>query len=467
MANGEVLFEDDFIELYNPGPVPVDLSGLYLTDDPITRPTKQSLGRLSFIPANGYMVFEADDQNEPGHLDFQLSSDGEMLGLFDSELKEIDKVLYGPQTTDVSQGRTPDGSDHIEFFILPTPGIANPGAVITTVINLISIDDVWSYDQSNTNLFTAWRAVGYNDSLWPTDEALFYVEGAALPAPKNTPLTLGPPTYYFRKHFNLDVDPNDVTSFEYSTVIDDGAIVYINGQEVLPRIGMEEDVDIYFSTFADRTVGDADYEYHPSIPASYFVRGDNVIAVEVHQSGATSTDVVFGLELSAVVTVYDESMDDLLALLDGFRITEIMVHDSVSSDYDYIELQNICDEPLDVNGVRFTNGIDFTFPPMTIDVGEYVVVVSDVNSFDFRYDTSGITIAGQYAGNLDNGGEEIVLKLPLPYEAAIMRFSYDDAWYPLTDGFGSALSIVDAYADPAAWDEKESWQQAPPTPGSN
>ena len=144
-----------------------------------------------------------------------------------------------------------------------------------------------------------------------------------------------------------------------------------------------------------------------------------------------------------------------------------MYHDSVSSDYDYIELQNIGDEPLDVNGVRFTNGIDFTFPPMTIDVGEYVVVVSDVNSFDFRYDTSGITIAGQYTGNLDNGGEEIVLKLPLPYEAAIMRFSYDDAWYPLTDGFGSALSIVDAYADPAAWDEKESWQQAPPTPGSN
>jgi hypothetical protein len=144
-----------------------------------------------------------------------------------------------------------------------------------------------------------------------------------------------------------------------------------------------------------------------------------------------------------------------------------MYHDPLGSEYDYIELQNISDEPLDVNGIRFTNGIDFTFPAMTVDAGQYVVVVSDVSFFDLRYDTSGITIAGDYTGNLDNGGERIVLRLPVPYDAAIMRFSYDDAWYPLTDGFGSVLSVVDAYAEPAAWDEPENWQQAPPTPGSS
>jgi len=468
LANGVVLFEDDFIELYNPSSAPVDLSGLYLTDEPVARPTKQSLGLLSFVPPSGYMVFEADDHNEPGHLDFRLSADGEMIGLFDADLNEIDKVLYGPQTTDVSQGRTPDGTDNIEFFVLPTPGVANPGAIIVTVTSLIDIDDVWSYEQSNTDLGTAWRAVGYNDSLWPTGNALFYVEGAALPAPKNTPLTLGRPTYYFRKHFNLDVNPNDVTSFKYSTVIDDGAVIYINGNEVLPRIGMDEGVSIYFSTYANRTVGDADYEGPFPIPANYFVQGDNVIAVEVHQTNSTSSDVVFGLELYAVVeTVSDDSQEGLLALLDGLRITEIMYHDPVSSDYDYIELQNIGDEPLDVNGVRFTNGIGFTFPPMTIDIGQYVVVVSDVNAFDLRYDTSGITIAGEYTGNLDNGGEKIVLKLPVPYEAAIMRFSYDDAWYPMTDGLGMVLSIIDANAEPDTWNDKNSWQQVPPTPGSS
>jgi len=465
LANEQVLFDEDFVELYNPEPVPVELSELYLTDDPVNQPAKHCLGPLSFIPPNGYSVFIADDDNEPGHLDFRLSADGEIIGLYDAGLNEIDKVLYGPQTTDASQGRAPDGTDHIDYFVLPTPRVANPGAVIVTITSLIDIDDVWSYEQTNTDLGTAWREVDYNDLSWPTDAALFYVEGASLPAPKNTPLTLGPRTFYFRKHFTLDIDPNDVTSFEYSTVIDDGAVVYINGNEVLPRIGMEEGVDIYFSTLADRTVGDADYEFHPSIPANYFVQGDNVIAVEVHQTSDTSTDVVFGLELDAVVKTYDDSLDDLLALLDGLRITEMMYHDPVSSDYDYIELQNVGDEQLQLNGVSFINGIEYIFPSMTLDVGQYVVVVSNWASFVSRYGTSGINIAGEYIGNLSNGGENIVLQLPWPYEAAIMRFDYKDSWYPTTDGLGFSLEVLDATADPATWNEKESWQAALPSPG--
>jgi hypothetical protein len=465
LANEEVLFNDDFIELYNPESVPVELSGLYLTDNPVTQPAKQPISPLSFAPANGYSVFIADDSNKPSHVDFHLSADNEIIGLFDAQLKEIDKAIYSSQTTDASEGRTPNGSNNIEFFVLPTPQLANPSGPTLTVTNLIAIDDEWSYEQSNTNLYTVWRTVGYDDSLWPTGAALLYVESSALPAPKNTPLTLGPRTFYFRKHFNLNVDPNDVTSFDYSTVIDDGAVVYINGNEVLPRIGMEEGVDIYFSTLAFRSVGNADYESHPPIPANYFVKGDNVIAVEVHQTSDTSTDVVFGLKLDAVVMTYDESIDGLLALLDGLRITEIMYHAPNSPDYDYIELQNVGDVPLDMNGVRFTNGIEFTFPDMTLDVGQYVVIDSNQASFAERYGTSGINIAGEYTGELSNGGEDIVLKLPWPYDAAILRFHYNDAWYPTTDGLGNALEIIDPTAKAATWDDKESWQATVPTPG--
>jgi hypothetical protein len=466
LANEEVLFEDDFIELYNPEPVPVELSGLYLTDNPVTQPAKQPISPLSFAPPNGYAVFIADDSNKPSHLDFRLSADGEIIGLFDTGLNEIDKVLYSSQTTDASEGRTPNGSNNIEFFVLPTPHLDNPSGPTLTVTNLIAIDDEWSYEQSNTDLGTVWRTVGYDDSLWPTGDALLYVESSSLPAPKNTPLTLGPPTFYFRKHFTLDVDPNDVTSFEYATVIDDGAIVYINGNEVLPRIGMEKDVDIYFSTYANRSVGNAVYEYHDPIPAKFFVKGDNVIAVEVHQTGPTSTDIVFGLELDAVVMTYDDSIEGLLALLDGLRITEIMYHAPNSPDYDYIELQNAGDVPLDMNGVRFTDGIGFTFPEMTLDVGQYVVIDSNQASFAERYGTSGINIAGEYTGELSNGGEDIVLKLPWPYDAAILRFNYNDAWYPTTDGLGFSLEIINPMAKPATWDDKESWQAALPTPGN-
>ncbi|GAG89950.1 unnamed protein product, partial [marine sediment metagenome] len=55
----------------------------------------------------------------------------------------------------------------------------------------LPMDTVWSYEQSGIDLGTAWRALRYNDSSWPTGKALLYVKNAGLPGPKNTPLTLG------------------------------------------------------------------------------------------------------------------------------------------------------------------------------------------------------------------------------------------------------------------------------------
>ncbi|UCG48828.1 MAG: hypothetical protein JSU94_03420, partial [Phycisphaerales bacterium] len=67
---------------------------------------------------------------------------------------------------------------------------------------------------------------------------------------------------------------------------------------------------------------------------------------------------------------------------------------------------------------------------------------------------------------LSNGGEQIVLRLPAPLDPAILRFEYNDAWYPTTDGGGQSMVIRDAYAHPATWDRPESWRPANPTPGT-
>jgi len=169
-ANGEVLFENDYIELFNPHVFPVDLSSLYLTDNPITQPDKHQLGPLSFIAGGGFAVLDVDDRNQPGHVDFRLSADGEILALLDAELNEIDKVFYGPQATDTSQGRAPDGLESFEFFELPTPGVANPlgGAVIVT--NLIAIDDVWAYELTDTELPAIRRWSGLTILIHPGRE---------------------------------------------------------------------------------------------------------------------------------------------------------------------------------------------------------------------------------------------------------------------------------------------------------
>ncbi|MCL5280075.1 MAG: lamin tail domain-containing protein, partial [Planctomycetes bacterium] len=128
LAGSEVLLGSDFIELYNPDPSPVDLGGMYLTDNPATQPRKHVIRPLSFIPGGGYGVFWADDSNDPGHVNFGLSADGEMIGLFDPQKEEVDKVLFGPQTTDFSEGRAPDGAASFAILPLPTPGTANPQA---------------------------------------------------------------------------------------------------------------------------------------------------------------------------------------------------------------------------------------------------------------------------------------------------------------------------------------------------
>ena len=152
-----------------------------------------------------------------------------------------------------------------------------------------------STEQAGNDLGTEWRAADYDDSAWPSGPALLYVEDASLPAAKNTPLVWGQATYYFRTHFNFSGDASSLT-FQLNTVIDDGAAFYLNGQE-LYRLFLPAGAT--YDTPATRTVSDAVYEGPFTVSSAALKQGDNVLAVEVHQAGPSSTDIVFGLSLTA------------------------------------------------------------------------------------------------------------------------------------------------------------------------
>lgn len=120
---------DDWFEVFNPGPRPVELSGLRLTDE-LAVPTKSVVPTLSFIGVgpSAYQVFVADGEPAKGadHVDFKLSGGGEAVSLatFDGFL--IDAVTFGTQQEGVSEGRLPDGSDRVvRFPLTPTPGARN------------------------------------------------------------------------------------------------------------------------------------------------------------------------------------------------------------------------------------------------------------------------------------------------------------------------------------------------------
>jgi hypothetical protein len=127
---------DDWIEIYNPGSEPIDLAGMYLTDD-LDDPTKwrfpSGYPAQTTIPDDGFVVIWADEEQYEGplHANFKLSAEGEELGLFNADgITQIDAITFDEQTTNISYGRYPHETDNFRFFSTPTPGAENSGAYL-------------------------------------------------------------------------------------------------------------------------------------------------------------------------------------------------------------------------------------------------------------------------------------------------------------------------------------------------
>jgi hypothetical protein len=133
-------------------------------------------------------------------------------------------------------------------------------------------------------------------------------------------------------------------------------------------------------------------------------------------------------------------------------------------DTEYIELTNIGSKAIDLNLVRFTNGVGFTFPSYELIPGGYCLVVADRAVFEAVYGP-GLPIAGQYEGQLANGGERIALVDALG--ATIQSFAYKDGWHDTTDGGGFSLTIIDpANPDLETWSDKDAWRPSSVEGGS-
>ncbi len=127
-AKGEY---DDWVELYNSGGTPIDVGGMYLTDN-VAEPAKWQFptgsSSLTTIAAHGYLLIWVDkDVAQPGlHAMFSLDAGGEELALVDSDgVTILDSVAFGEQQADISYGRVPDGADAWRLMAFPTPGGQN------------------------------------------------------------------------------------------------------------------------------------------------------------------------------------------------------------------------------------------------------------------------------------------------------------------------------------------------------
>jgi len=105
-------------------------------------------------------------------------------------------------------------------------------------------------------------------------------------------------TYYLRQTFNV-ANPAAFNALSVRYIRDDGAVIYLNGVEVV-RSNMPTGT-VSYTTLAVSAIGGTDESAWLESPVdpSLLVSGPNVLAVEIHQQAVTSSDISFDLELRA------------------------------------------------------------------------------------------------------------------------------------------------------------------------
>ena len=200
----------------------------------------------------------------------------------------------GTNSPQITVNGTPTSNAEIEA----TDEIAFVGTASTSFTEIVDAGSSWKYLDNGSNQGTAWRSVSFNDSSWQSGNAeLGYGDGG-----EATVVGFGPNsgdkyrTTYFRKSFNV-TDKNQYQTLRIRLQRDDGAIVYLNGSEVV-RSNMPSGT-VNYDDFAAGVVGGGEEStfFSFDIDVTHLAEGNNVLAVEVHQANASSSDISFDLEL--------------------------------------------------------------------------------------------------------------------------------------------------------------------------
>ncbi|RZK47119.1 MAG: hypothetical protein EOO94_01345, partial [Pedobacter sp.] len=167
-----------------------------------------------------------------------------------------------------------------------------PGVNIDVDGLIFDFGSTWKYLDNNTRPAN-WQTSGFNDAGWASGAGqLGYGDGD-----EATVISYGPSattkyiTSYFRKTVNI-ANPGLYTSFTINVNYDDGFVLYINGAEI-NRTNMAAGV-VAHSTLAQAAV---ESMVSITVPTSAFVAGNNYIAVEMHQNGASSSDLSMDMSL--------------------------------------------------------------------------------------------------------------------------------------------------------------------------
>ena len=260
--------------------------------------------------------------------------------------------------------------------------------ISNTSDELFPTSQTWRYYDKGSLDGINWSDADYNDAQWSSGPApLGYFVGGN--RSYGTTISYGNnvsnkyPTYYFRTSFDLSEAPTGNESFELSFMVDDGMIVYVNGVEAI-RHNMPSD-NVYFDTYAVFYASGNPDKGTAILDASLFRQGTNVIAVELHNCSASSSDVYWSASLtrcqSSVCSLVSseseytlvEDSSDLIACFEPIASGDTplppVVINEVSADNgiyindlwkksDWIELYNTTDLDIDLAGMYLSDKVN-------------------------------------------------------------------------------------------------------------
>jgi len=170
---------------------------------------------------------------------------------------------------------------------------------------IFSSGSEWKYLDDGSNQGTAWKETGFDDSSWSSGNAEFgYGDND-----ETTVVSFGPnsgnkyPTTYFRKTFTATAMDAGLPNMLLEAIRDDGMVVYLNGNQVwsdnMPAV-------FNYQTYASTALGgSSESTWISKNGTNALVEGTNVLAVEIHNGGASSSDLSFDFRLS-LTSLVDE-----------------------------------------------------------------------------------------------------------------------------------------------------------------
>ncbi|MFN5960083.1 MAG: lamin tail domain-containing protein [Verrucomicrobiota bacterium] len=298
--------EPEWIELRNRLSIAVDLGGWQLSGGVDYRfPVGTTIAPGGYVVISGNPAALQTASGLSGVLgpwSGNLSNAGEELRLRDLSGRLMDEMAYN------DRGGWPAGADGSGCTLSRrdghepgeraaawtasrrvggTPGAATGGLQLGAVRPVFGYGDVWRYHDVSAGLAAGWAAQSYADGQegWKSGPGLLGFPVGSFTPPVLTPLAnpAGHPTgtYYFQKEFVWEGDAAQQV-FTLRAMIDDGAVIYVNGTEVARR-GMVPG-EVTPATASQDEIGQAE-ETVLEIPSRLIRAGVNTVSAEVHQAG--------------------------------------------------------------------------------------------------------------------------------------------------------------------------------------